>query len=233
MNKVAVTTVSNDERYTKHLKLVAEAWDRIGYQLFVVKVGKEPFDINYTCSEYVQLPSEMYDSPSKATYCQSLRFWAASNLLKGHDCILITDADILPIDKKHFTFELKEGEIMHLNATPYPRFNATPQLPACYYAASYKTFHKYFPRDPDPISWLKTYLGNHTEVGRDEFFASKCIQKCNEIRARVIDARIGCERYRAQDEGKITPNRKVVDFHFPYIDNPEEIYNKLIENSDG
>ena len=83
------------------------------------------------------------------------------------------------------------------------------------------------------ISWLEKYLGNKTEVGRDEFFASKCIQKCNEIRVRVIDTRIGFERYRAQDEGKITPNRKVVDFHFPYIDNPEEIYNKLIEGSNG
>jgi len=102
MRKLAITTVTNDERYTKNLSLVSEAWNRVGYDLFVAKVGPEPFELPKDAkveSEFVQLPSELYNSPAKATYAQSLRFWMASNLLKGERHLVITDADIVPIDK--------------------------------------------------------------------------------------------------------------------------------------
>lgn len=241
MNKIAVTTVSLDKRYTEHLDLVIKAWERVGYKLAVVFVtdgdSNIPLDAKVLEKLYayniVSLPTEAYNSPFKATYIQSLRFWAVSNLFKHEQHLLVTDADILPIDKKHFDFELAEGEIMHLNATPYVRFDK-PQLPACYYGASYHTFHKYFPRIGNPIDWLIEYLHGKKEVGRDEYWASKYIEHAGEIRARVIDCRLGGERYKAYDEGKnITPKRKVIDFHFAHAQNIEETYNKLVENSDA
>lgn len=233
MNKIAVTTITNDEKYTKHLNLVQEAWNRLGYKLYVVCVGTEEFTTKFADQvHFVKVPIELYNSPSKATVAQSLRFWAASNLIKGSECTLITDADMLPIDKKHFTFELPEGSFMHLNATPYIRFDK-PQLPACYYSASYKIFHKYFPRSEDPIKWLDLYLNGKFEFGRDEYFAAKCIEKSNEMKVRVINAMYGFNRYSRQDNGKIYPNRHIIDFHFPYMEDVEEIYNKLVEIDDG
>lgn len=233
MNKIAVTTVSNDERYTKHLSLVRDAWHRLGYKFYVVCVGTEEFTTEFADQAYfVKLPKEMYESPFKATYIQSLRFWAASNLIKGSKCTLITDADILPIDKSHFEFELDEGKIMHLNATPYKRFDKG-QFPACYYAMSYRTWHRYFPRCEDPIKWLDLYLQGKKEIGRDEYWAAHFIEKSNTIKFKLINCLYGGQRYGRQYEGKIYPNMKIIDFHFPYIKDVKEIYDKLVEISDG
>jgi len=121
---------------------------------------------------------------------------------------------------------------MHLNAVPYQRFDK-PQLPACYYSASYKTFHKYFPRIPDPVKWLEEYLHGKKEIGRDEYWAAKYIEKADEINFKLINCRFGYQRYSVQDEGKLDPNRHVIDFAIQFIDDPRSIYNKLVEYSEA
>lgn len=237
-NRYAVTTVTNDLKYTENLELVRRAWERVGVRLLVgiVTFGNEDTDLvsKFPNIDFINIILPESYRKYKATYSQSLRFWMASNYSPNrlpHLEYIITDADILPIDKDHFTFELDGmNDILHLNAVPYFRFDK-PQFPACYYSASKSTFHRYFPRDSDPMTWLKSYLTD-LQFGRDEFDAARCIAKIDTIRTRFINAKFGQERYTIHDEGKDL-GRKIIDFHFSGYskDEVERIYYELTEGA--
>lgn len=234
--KRVVTTVTNNDRYLYNLKLVESAWEEVGYKFepfLVINEDEEFPELDYDFGpNKVRLYANCSDIKDFISCVQSLRFfYAGSRLFDPNDFVLITDADIIPISKSHFSVNDNFDGIIHLNANAYYYANGM-RYPACYYGMRSKDWaSKINPNKLNVHDWCKkNVMPNFFISGIDEKIVYDSISGCPMIR-RVIskDQRIDVFNYK--NINKLKQTNEIIDFHFHYIEPKlvEDIYKSIKE----
>jgi hypothetical protein len=134
-NKPLVLFSSNDDPgYSNFAPLVTELWQELGFETYHIQIGEEPF------FEIAGMETSLQ--------AQISRIYAATMF---HDRIcLITDIDMLPLNKEYFWSKLPKNE-NEVSIYSYDA-HAGSRYPMCYLAAYGKSFSSIV-LDDEEESW--------------------------------------------------------------------------------